>query len=525
MTDLDAKRWPTSTISATTSDAVIEPRPEITSDSAAATLGPHLAGRAQRLSVARRRGALLDALAPAALLLIVAMSLVLVVMTAAHPTFMTPTTNARYFPSWMAGPMGALWPGRALGEKSAHVFVTVLMVLMYLAYVTALLFSGRLRARWVLAAILALHLLFLLAPPLQYTDVFNYLNYARMGVVHHLNPYTTVPLLEPQNDPAFLLSNWHWLVSPYGPVFTLGTYLLVPLGVTGGFWALKLILCISSLATLLLVWRAAGLLGRDQVRAIVLVGLNPIVLVWGLGADHNDTLMVLPLTLGVYLMIRARAGAGREGVSKGAERVPSEALAAVAFVLAAGVKASAAVVIPIAFLTAPHRRAFAAGLACALVVLGAASLLAFGAHLPGLGPQTRLVTGVGPANLLGWILGQGGETDLLRGLLNVLAGAFVLGAALLALRPGRDWIALAGASLFVVWVSTSWFSPWYIAWILPFAALAETRRLTVAVLAIGVYILLVFGPEVTPMLHALHFDPFGSPLGREHARLTSHLVQ
>ena len=38
-------------------------------------------------------------------------------------------------------------------------------------------------------AVLAIHAVLLLAPPLSYTDVFNYINYGRMGVVHHLNPY------------------------------------------------------------------------------------------------------------------------------------------------------------------------------------------------------------------------------------------------------------------------------------------------------------------------------------------------
>ena len=63
-------------------------------------------------------------------------------------------------------------------------------------------------------------MIFLLSPPLNLTDVFNYLNYGRMEYVYHLNPYTTIPALEPHNDPTFLLSNWHGLLSPYGPLFT-----------------------------------------------------------------------------------------------------------------------------------------------------------------------------------------------------------------------------------------------------------------------------------------------------------------
>ena len=87
--------------------------------------------------------------------------------------------------------------------------------------------------RWAIAAILAVHAIFLLAPPLALTDVFNYINYGRMEVVHHLNPYTTIPILEPHSDPSYALSNWHQLLSPYGPLFTLLTFALVPLGVAG----------------------------------------------------------------------------------------------------------------------------------------------------------------------------------------------------------------------------------------------------------------------------------------------------
>ena len=48
-----------------------------------------------------------------------------------------------------------------------------------------------------------------------------------MESVYHLNPYTTIPALEPHSDPTFVLSNWHGLLSPYGPLFTLFTIGLV----------------------------------------------------------------------------------------------------------------------------------------------------------------------------------------------------------------------------------------------------------------------------------------------------------
>jgi len=57
---------------------------------------------------------------------------------------------------------------------------------------------------------------------------------------------------------------------------------------------------------LALVWRCARLVGRDPVAAVALVGLNPIVLVWGLGGDHNDSLTLLVIMVGFYLLLRSR---------------------------------------------------------------------------------------------------------------------------------------------------------------------------------------------------------------------------
>ena len=159
-----------------------------------------------------------------------------------------------------------------------------------------------------IAGIAAVHVIFFLAPPLALTDVFNYINYGRMEIVHHLNPYTSIPILEPHNDPSYALSNWHQLLSPYGPLFTILTFAVVPIGVVASFWVIKGLLAVASLATIFLVWKCAKLLGRDPVAAIVLVGLNPIVLVWGLGGDHNDFLMVFLIVLGFYLLLRAGVG-------------------------------------------------------------------------------------------------------------------------------------------------------------------------------------------------------------------------
>lgn len=233
--------------------------------------------------------------------------LLLVLAAADRPSFLSSPSHYGFFPHWLAGPLGGLWPWLTRSPRATKALLTGALVTMYLAYLVSLRYVPLLRARWAIATIVGVHVILLLSPPLSLTDVFNYINYGRMGMLHGLDPYTTIPALGPHNDPSYALSNWHQLLTPYGPLFTLITYAVVPLGLAGSLWTFKVLLMVLSLATILLVWRSARLLGRDPVAAIVLVGLNPLILVWGLGGDHNDFFMTFCIMLAFYLLLRARA--------------------------------------------------------------------------------------------------------------------------------------------------------------------------------------------------------------------------
>src|SRR5256886_10588694 len=359
-----------------------------------APLGGREAGggrRSRRLDVAGAisRASAREWAGAASLLTILAGSLLIVVMAADRPSLLSPTTHTNFFPGWMAGPLGGMWPGLPRDTTALRYMFTGAIVAMYGSYMVALRYAPRLPARWAIGAVVAAHVVFLLAPPLALTDVFNYINYGRMEVVHHLNPYTTIPILEPHSDPSYSLSNWHQLLSPYGPLFTLLTFAVVPLGVAASFWALKAILAAASLGMILLVWRCARLLGRDPVKAIVLVGLNPVVLVWGLGGAHNDALMMFLIVLGFYLLLRMRpqrapaAGEARRWLRPIS---PAGIGAGSAFVTAAAVKASAAVLIPVgpaSLLSSPRRLAqVLIGVALSGPALPAARLIAFGFRPP-----------------------------------------------------------------------------------------------------------------------------------------------
>jgi hypothetical protein len=543
-------------------------------------------GRAGELAGADT-GVLAGALALAA---IVAVSLFVVLMAANRPSILTPTTHTGYFPRWMAGPLGGLLSGFTNNGTTLKYWSSGAVVAMYAGYLVALKQAPRLPARWVIAAIVAVHAIFLLSPPLVLTDLFNYVNYGRMEVVHGLNPYTTIPILEPHNDPSFLLSNWHQLLSPYGPLFTLLTFAVVPLGVAASFWALKAILAVASLGTILLVWRCARLLGRDPLRAVAFVGLNPIVLVWGLGGDHNDFLMMFFILLGFYLLLLARARAqdpaggegeagrvevgdvGGEGEAGEAGRpggisslglrgwlLPLSVLdigAGAAFVTATAIKASGGILIPVVLaglLRAPRALAqVVVGMIVAVAVVGAASLLAFGLHIPDLSTQGSLVTSESIPNLIGLAAGAGGESAGLREGLSVVLVALVLACCWLAWggrRPTAEGpaagsvtaaarsitaaqsmtaaarsITASGWASVALLVTLSWVLPWYVLWVLPLAALSSSRRLRTAALVIGVYLIVAWAPASGLLWDAIGFHPEKTTLGRLHQRWVKELL-
>jgi hypothetical protein len=564
----------------TPSRAIRAPRPSTSSRSEVVSAEPSLRGlefdlraRSGGLSVDRRRARI----GAGALIVLVACSLLFVVIAADRPSLFAATSHAGFFPGWMAGPLGGLWPGLTRNTTALRFVFTGTMAAMYVSYVLALAYvpsiadTRRLRARGAIAAVVGVHAIFFLAPPMALTDIFNYVNYGRMEVVHHLNPYTTYPILEPHGDPSYALSNWHQLLSPYGPLFTLLTFALVPLGVAASFWAIKAVLMAASLGTILLVWRCAELLELDPVKAIVLVGLNPIVLVWGLGGDHNDFLIVFAITLGFYLLLLARARGAREaeespakpgaqaaledlgaGVAPGgpdagvtpaqaqtasgfAARIaawlwplsPTEMAAGAAFVAATALKASGGVLIPIvlaSLVRAPRRLTqVVLGMILAGAIVGGASLIAFGLHIPDLSTQSKVVTSISVPNLLGLALGAGGETETLHSLLSAVLALSILACCAMAYRR-RESITASGWATVALLVTLGWVLPWYILWLLPLAALSRSRRLRTTALVLGAYLIIAWSPASGLLWSAIGFQPSKTPLGRLHQRYVKELL-
>jgi alpha-1,6-mannosyltransferase len=54
-----------------------------------------------------------------------------------------------------------------------------------------------------------------------------------------------------------------------------------------------------------------------------------------------------------------------------------------------------------------------------------------------------------------------------------------------------DWLLAAGWATVAMLLAVTWLMPWYVVWLLPFAALAGSRRLQWAAVALTLFVVLV----------------------------------
>src|SRR5256714_10406627 len=185
------------------------------------------------------------------------------------------------YPGWLRGPLDGL------AEPITVKGFIGLTILLYGLYLVVVWTADAVRTSWALVAIVALHLIFLLGPPMYLTDVFNYLGFARLDALHGLSPYAHHPSAV-SGDAVFPYVTWPDITSPYGPLFTLGSYATAPLGIAGGGWAYKVSVAAASLGCVWLGWLLARRLGRPPGPASGLAGLNPPLPRYRGGAAPHD---------------------------------------------------------------------------------------------------------------------------------------------------------------------------------------------------------------------------------------------
>ena len=373
----------------------------------------------------------------------------------------------------------------------------------------AVLCAPRVPAAIVWSAVVATHVTLLLGPPLSLTDVFNYLHYGRMPATYGVNPYAALPLTVPPGPgvPLLQLAPPPVALRPAlhaaSPRASLRSRCPPP---TGRGRACMLA---AALGTLVLVAFTARRLGRSPQAAVALVGLNPLVLVYGIGGAHNEPLVLLCSVAAVSLAV-----VGWQAGTAPWWDVGAGACA----VLAAGFKPSAALLAPVVVLACRRRLPALGGAGSAGVLVLAVVGLVYGGHLPATSIQDGLVGPLSVPNVLAALAGHGGMTPHDRTLAHaVLALAAVGATAVVTWR--RSWLpGAAGFVMLAAVLTLGWTMPWYVWWVLPFAALARTRALAGACIVLTAWLALGAIPQMPKVIH--HFGYFPT---RTAAGLANHL--
>ncbi len=335
-------------------------------------------------------------------------------------------------------------------------------------------------------------LAFACAPVLLSHDAFSYLDYARLGVRHGLDPYVNAPDAAP-TDPAFAHVTWTETPSAYGPLFTLATYPLAWLPIWLAIAVLKAVAAISVLGLAWIVSRLAAWRGVDPARAAAFIALNPLVLVHVVSGAHNDGLAMLLAMAGVAaLVVRCEASAGASLVAGAA--IKSSSLFVAPFALAAAARDSMLMgrkALYISGFRPINRgclRGFVLGALGAAVVIGLAGYLGFGwewLHAFGLAGENQGRTSYMSIPVTFARL-TGADEGVVRAAALVLFGVGVVRLLAWTWR-GADWIRAAAWAGTALLLATSWLLPWYLVWPLPLAAVARDRLLAFVLLALTAY--------------------------------------
>jgi hypothetical protein len=420
-------------------------------------------------------------------------TLAVVIYATAGPSILVSKSDVA-FPGWLAGPLNGLFGTLPHHVRLLNDGFSILLALMTVAYLVTLAAARWLTMRAIWVFVIATAVVLVLSPPLQYTDLFNYLGYARLGALHHLNPYTHVIAAE-QFDPVSRLATWSNWRSPYGTLFTAITYPLALLPLPVAYWLLKIATVALSVAFIWLVYKCARLLDRDPRLPVLLVAANPVYLLYAVAEFHNDFFMLVPSMAAIALLLARRYR-----------------WAGVAIAIAIAVKYTMVLLLPFLMLAAWRQkglRRLLGGAVIAGVPLVVLSVALFGFSFPNVHDQSRLVTDLSIPNVIGWAIGAQGAASWIVNAMQVL----IVGVVAWQLLKRREWLSGAGWATVALLASLGWLMPWYIIWLLPLAAIATDARLRVVALGATLLVTLSFMPVVLPFLKKHGINPMSGTVG------------
>ncbi len=235
--------------------------------------------------------------------------------------------------SWMLWPTHLLFPGYAvLPTTAGHngplpslalswnetLVLLGTFILLFLFYTLAVRFlPSCISRRYTLISTALFGITCTLIPALASQDLFSYIAYARIGILYHLNPLTTLPITIAQ-DPIYPYLYWVHQPSAYGPTWAIITcglqWLALRFGSTNIFTMILLLRVFNlamHLSSVQLVWSISGYLqrlypfisSRRRVQATLAFAWNPFLLFEACINAHNDTTILFLVLLALWLLV------------------------------------------------------------------------------------------------------------------------------------------------------------------------------------------------------------------------------
>ncbi len=164
--------------------------------------------------------------------------------------------------------------------------------------------------RIVLTGAIMLGVIAVCVPPFFSTDPFSYAMYARIATIYHANPYLATAHSVASADPLIPYLYWRDIPSPYGPLWTIISQVIMG---NGDLQPLEMILRIKLVAftmTLLDGWLIYTFVRKqwpEQAGWFYLAfAWNPMVLLEGIVIGHNDVLILAVMLGSALLLTRSR---------------------------------------------------------------------------------------------------------------------------------------------------------------------------------------------------------------------------
>lgn len=167
--------------------------------------------------------------------------------------------------------------------------------------------DGRWRPRFLtlllLTLIFSLPLIF--TYPFNANDLFRYATRGRITAVYGGNPFHEPPRAYPQDPFAHLTGEWSDATTPYGPVWELTAAAVSAVSRENpplNLLLLKLLALVCHLLIGLLIWRLLRAAPVQKRNRTLLWLLNPALLFIFVADGHNDSVMLLWLVLGWFIL-------------------------------------------------------------------------------------------------------------------------------------------------------------------------------------------------------------------------------